>query len=401
MQMVYLCAYIMSVVFTLNQPYIMKKLLLPAIAAASVVALASCDGKPSMAGMNPAAFETTVDGKSTALYCIKSSGGMEVAITNYGGRIVALDVPGADGKMRDVVLGFDSIQAYFPENNPQDFGATIGRYANRIDHGRLVIDGDTVRLPVNNFGHTLHGGPKGWQYQVFDAEQPDDSTLILSIVSPDGDNGFPGTVKASVTFTALSGNKLDIKYQAESDAPTVINMTNHSYFNLSGDPEVAVTEHTLQVAASSFTPVDSTYMTIGEILPVSGTPMDFTTAKPIGLEIGMTDDIQIKNGNGYDHNWVLDTDGDISRIAATLYSPASGIGMNIYTVEPGLQVYSGNFLDGTVKGKQGIVYNQRTGIALETQHYPDSPNKPEWPSVILRPGETYTSHTILEFYTLK
>ncbi|MDE5786240.1 MAG: galactose mutarotase, partial [Duncaniella sp.] len=238
-------------------------------------------------------------------------------------------------------------------------------------------------------------------YRVFDAEQPNDSTLILSIDSPAGDNGFPGNVKASVTFTSVGGNKLDICYKAETDAPTVINMTNHSYFNLSGDPMLPITDHTLKVEGASYTPVDSTYMTTGEILPVAGTPMDFTTSKPVGLEIGMTDFVQIKNGNGYDHNWVLDTNGDINRKAATLYSPESGIGMNIYTSEPGLQVYSGNFLDGTVTGKCGIVYKQRAGIALETQHYPDSPNKPQWPSVMLRPGETYTSHTILEFFTSK
>lgn len=408
MQMVYLCACKISVKNTLIKCVTLKlltvnRLILLAVASAIAVAIASCDRRPTMAGMNPASFETTVDGKATALYCLKSRGetDMEVAITNYGGRIVALKVGDAKGLMRDVVLGFDSIQDYFPENNPQDFGATIGRYANRIDHGKMIIDGDTVQLPVNNFGHTLHGGPTGWQYRVFDAEQPDDSTLILSIDSPDGDNGFPGHVKASVTFTSMGGNKLDIRYKAETDAPTVINMTNHSYFNLSGELNNPITSHTLQVAGSAFTPVDSTYMTTGEIVPVAGTPMDFTTAKPVGLEIGMTDFVQIKNGNGYDHNWVLDTNGDINRTAATLYSPESGIGMNIYTSEPGLQVYSGNFLDGSITGKNSKVYTQRTGIALETQHYPDSPNKPQWPSVMLRPGETYTSHTILEFFTSK
>ena len=352
-----------------------------------------------MAGMDPAKFETTVDGKSTALYCIRSSSGMEAAITNYGGRIVALLVPGADGRMRDVELGFDSIEAYLPENNPTDFGATIGRYANRIDHGHLVIDGDTIQLPVNNFGHTLHGGPTGWQYQVFDAEQPNDSTLVLRIESPDGDNGFPGRVAASVTYPAMPGNVLDVKYSAESDAPTVINMTNHSYFNLSGDPSKPVTGHTLLINGSNYTPVDSTFMTTGEIMPVAGTPMDFLAAKMIGQDIDMVDFEQIKNGNGYDHNWVLDTEGDINRLAVTLYSPESGIGMNIFTTEPGVQVYSGNFLDGTVTGKNGTVYNQRAGIALETQHYPDSPNKPLWPSVILRPGTPYTSHTIMQFFT--
>ncbi len=351
-----------------------------------------------MAGIDSKKFVSEVDGKPTALYCIKSSSGMEVAITNYGGRIVALEVPGRDGGMRDVVLGFDSIQAYLPENNQTDFGAAIGRYANRIDHGRLPIDGDTIQLPVNNFGHTLHGGPTGWQYQVYSAEQPNDSTLVLTMDSPDGDNGFPGNVKATVVYTALPGNNLDINYSATTDKPTVINLTNHSYFNLSGDATVPVTNHMLYVFASGFTPVDSTYMTTGEILPVAGTPMDFTVPKRLGEDIDKFDYVQLKNGNGYDHNWVLDTEGSTEPIAATLYSPESGIGMSIYTSEPGIQVYSGNFLDGTVTGKGGVVYNQRTGIALETQHYPDSPNKADWPSVMLRPGEVYTSHTVLSFF---
>lgn len=374
-----------------------------AVASVAAMTIASCvsghtDSPAIMAGIDPAKFVAEVDGKPTALYCIKSSTGMEVAITNYGGRIVALEVPGRDGKMRDVVLGFDSIQAYLPENNQTDFGAAIGRYANRIDHGRLPIDGDTIQLPVNNFGHTLHGGPTGWQYQAYAAQQPNDSTLILTMDSPDGDNGFPGNVKASVTYTALPGNKLDIAYSATTDKPTVVNLTNHSYFNLSGDATVPVTDHMLYVYASGFTPVDSTYMTTGEILPVVGTPMDFTVPKRLGADIDKYDYVQLKNGNGYDHNWVLDTEGSIDKIAATLYSPESGVGMSVYTDEPGIQVYSGNFLDGTVTGKDGVVYNQRTGIALETQHYPDSPNKADWPSVMLRPGETYTSHTILSFF---
>lgn len=374
-----------------------------AVASLAVMTIASCasrhnDESAMMAGIDSGKFASEVDGKPTALYLLKSSSGMEVAVTNYGGRIVALKVPGRDGVMRDVVLGFDSIQAYLPENNPTDFGAAIGRYANRINHGRLPIDGDTIQLPVNNFGHTLHGGPKGWQYQVYDASQPDDSTLILSMDSPDGDNGFPGNVKATVTYKALPDNKLDIAYSATTDSPTVINLTNHSYFNLSGDHAKPVTDHILYVNASGFTPVDSTYMTTGEILPVAGTPMDFTVARRLGDDIDKRDYEQIKNGNGYDHNWVLDTKGDIAATAATLYSPESGIGMSIFTDEPGIQVYSGNFLDGTITGKGGKLYTERTGIALETQHYPDSPNKPEWPSVMLRPGETYKSHTILSFF---
>lgn len=374
---------------------------LAAMAAVAMLSATSCSGdkaKPeSIAGLDPTKFQTEVDGKSVNLYSLRSSSGMEVAVTNYGGRIVALQVPDRDGKLQDVVLGFDSIQAYFPENNQTDFGAAIGRYANRIDLGHLPIDGDTIQLPTNNFGHCLHGGPTGWQYQVYSATQPNDSTLILTMDSPDGDNNFPGNVKATVTYTALPGNKLDIAYSATTDKPTVINMTNHSYFNLSGDPSKPITDHTLYVQAEGFTPVDSTYMTTGEILPVAGTPMDFTTPRRVGEEIGNTDYEQIKNGNGYDHNWVLDTKGNIDEVATVLYSPESGIALTVYTDEPGIQVYSGNFLDGTVKGKGGQVYNQRTGICLETQHYPDSPGKPQWPSTLLRPGETYNSHTVFSF----
>ncbi len=317
----------------------MKKHSLMAIATVATMAMVSCTGKQKVsetliAGLSPEKFAAEVDGKPTALYSVKSSDGMEAAITNYGGRIVALQVPDRNGEMRDVVLGFDSIQAYLPENNQTDFGAAIGRYANRIDHGRIVIDGDSIQLPVNNFGHTLHGGPTGWQYQVYSAEQPNDSTLVLSIDSPDGDNGFPGNVKATVTYTALPGNKLDIAYSATTDRATVINMTNHSYFNLSGDPMKPITDHTLYVYASNFTPVDSTYMTTGEILPVEGTPMDFTTPRSVGEQIDNFEFVQLKNGNGYDHNWVLDSKGDMDKIAATLYSPESGIGLSIYTDEP-------------------------------------------------------------------
>lgn len=368
------------------------------------VAMSSCSGGRAakdclMAGLDPERFEAEIDGKPVSLYSIKNGDGLEVAVTNYGGRIAALLVPDRDGNLRDVVLGFDSIEAYLPENNETDFGAAIGRYANRIDHGRLPIDGDTLQLPVNNFGHTLHGGPSGWQYKVYTVVSHNDSTLVLSMDSPDGDNGFPGNVKATVTYTARSGNRLDIAYSATTDRSTVINLTNHSYFNLCGDPAVPVTSHELYVHALGFTPVDSTYMTTGEILPVVGTPMDFTEAKSVGRDIDNYDYEQLKNGDGYDHNWVLDTAGDIAQLAAELYSPESGISMSIFTNEPGLQVYSGNFLDGSVTGKGGKVYARRAGMALETQHYPDSPNKPGWPSVVLHPGETYSSHTVLSFAT--
>jgi len=331
-------------------------------------------------------------------YTLSNANGMSVTVTNFGGRIVAINVPDRDGVMRDVVLGFDTVDEYYPENNQSDFGASIGRYANRIQGGKFTLDGVEYDLPKNNFGHCLHGGPTGWQYQPYSVEEADESHIKLCIVSPDGDNNFPGTVKAFVTYTLTDDNKIDIAYEATTDAPTIINMTNHSYFNLSGDPaNHSIVDDILYVNASNFTPVDSTYMTTGEIIPVEGTPMDFTTPHEVGQQIGETDYEQIKNGNGYDHNWVLDTAGDITKVAAMFTCPQTGIMLEVYTDEPGIQVYSGNFLDGTVTGKGGVVYQQRTALCLETQHYPDSPNKADWPSVVLRPGETYTSHCIFAF----
>lgn len=320
---------------------------------------------------------------------------MEVCITNFGGRIVSIMVPDKNGKLQDVVLGFDSIADY--ENIPSDFGASIGRYANRIYHGRLIIDGDTTWLPTNNFGHTLHGGPKGWQYQVYKTVSVDSNQLVLQRNSPDGDQKFPGNVVATVSFTLTDDNAIDIKYSAMTDKKTVINMTNHSYFNLSGDPSKTGTNQILFVNADTYTPVDSSFIPIGVMDSVKGTPMDFTTPKAIATDIMDTSYIQIKYANGYDHNWVLNTRGDISQVAASLYSPVSGIKLQVYTNEPGIQVYTGNFLTGTFKGKAGIAYNNRPSVCLETQHYPDSPNEPQWPSTILVPGDTYHSECIFKF----
>ncbi|MCQ2172881.1 MAG: galactose mutarotase [Bacteroidales bacterium] len=331
-------------------------------------------------------------------FTLKNDAGMEVTVTNFGGRITAILVPDRDGVMRDVVLGFDKVEDYYPENNESDFGASIGRYANRIQNGKFTLDGVEYDLPKNNFGHCLHGGPTGWQYQPYKVVEADETHIKLEMDSPDGDNNFPGNVTAFVTYTLTADNKIDIAYEATTDAPTIINMTNHSYFNLSGDPaNHSVCEDKLFVNASNYTPVDATYMTTGEILPVAGTPMDFTSPKKVGAEIDNFDFEQLKNGNGYDHNWVLDTAGDINLVAARFVCPQTGIKLEVFTDEPGIQVYSGNFLDGTVTGKGGVVYNQHAGLCLETQHYPDSPNKADWPSVVLRPGETYTSHCIFAF----
>ena len=378
----------------------MKKLFLICSIMAGI--LTSCSNQQkelTLSGLNPTNFQTKVNGKQTGLYVLKNKAGMEVCITNFGGRIVSIMVPDKNGKMQDVVLGFDSINNYV--NIPSDFGASIGRYANRINKGKFVLDGKTIQLPTNNFGHCLHGGPKGWQYQVYEAKKINDTTLELVMNSPDGDSNFPGNVVAKVTYKLTDDNAIDINYEATTDKKTIINMTNHSYFNLSGDPSKEATDHMLYVNADQFTPVDSTFMTTGEILKVKGTPMDFTASKQIGKEINDSSFIQLKYGNGYDHNWVLNTKSDIKAVAATLYSPVSGIQLDVYTNEPGIQVYTGNFLNGTVKGKKNIAYNKRASVCLETQHYPDSPNKASWPSTTLEPGKTYNSHCIFKFSVKK
>ena len=330
-------------------------------------------------------------------YTLKA-GDIEAVITPYGGRIVSLFVPDRNGDVKDVVLGFDTLQEYYPENNQTDFGAAIGRYANRIKDGRIEIDGKAFQLPRNNYGHCLHGGPDGWQYKLYKVVKSSGNSLTLLMDSPDGDANFPGHVKAFVTYTLTPDNTVDIRYEATTDAPTVINMTNHSYFNLHGDATIPITDNFLCINASNYTPVDDTFMTTGEIAPVEGTPFDFRAPKQVGLEIN-SDCEQIRNGHGYDHNWVLDTAGDISKVAAELYCEQTGIDLKVYTDEPGIQVYAGNFLDGSVKGKGGVTYGHRAAICLETQKYPDSPNKPEWPSPILRPGDKYLSHTIFAFST--
>jgi len=301
--------------------------------------------------------------------------------------------------MKDVVLGFDNIDDYIQV--PSDFGATIGRYANRIGQGKITIDGKEIQLPQNNYGHCLHGGPTGWQYKVFKVTPINEQSLKLTVESPDGDNNFPGNVVASVTYTLTEDNAIDIKYDATTDQKTIINMTNHSYFNLNGDPSASSMNHVLYLASDSITPVDSTFMTNGEMMAVAGTPFDFNTPKAISQDVTNFDNEQIKFGKGFDHNWVLNTKGDIQQVAAKLTSPITGITLEVYTDEPGIQLYTGNFLDGTVKGKKGITYPQRASVCLETQHYPDSPNKAHWPSVILEPGKTYTSHCIFKFGVVK
>ncbi len=382
-------------------------------AAMLAICVASCNeagvGSTTLSGLDPQAFEAvytdSVFGadKQVHLYTLKNGKGMEVCVTNFGGRVVSIVVPDKDGKPTDVVLGFDSAEKYFPQNNQSDFGSSVGRYANRIKDGKLPINGDTIQLAQNNYGHCLHGGLAGWMYQVYDAEQPNDSTLVMKLTAPDGENNFPGEVKVTVTMTVGSDNSLDICYEGVSDKTTVLNMTNHSYFNLNGDPAQPITNCIAQINADNYTPTDNTYMTTGEIKAVEGTAFDFRQPKAIGqgfiCETPAADLVAIEDGEdhtGYDHNWCLNTyadgHGDDSQVCATVYSPVTGIQLDVYTNEPGIQFYTGNFQNGTVVGKGGIRYPKNAAFCLETQKYPDTPNKPEWPSCKLEPGEKYDSH---------
>ena len=372
----------------------MKKLCVWAVAALLMAACTPKAEKATDSGLLQSNFRTEVDGKKTDLYILRNKNNMEVCITNFGGRIVSVMVPDKDGQMRDVVLGFDSIQDYI--SKPSDFGASIGRYANRINQGKFTLDGVEYQLPRNNYGHCLHGGPQGFQYRVYDAVQLNPQELQLTYVAKDGEEGFPGNITCKVLMKLTDYNAIDIQYEAETDKPTIVNMTNHSYFNLDGDAG-SNAEHLLTIDADYYTPVDSTFMTTGEIVTVEDTPMDFRTPMPVGERINDFDFVQLKNGNGYDHNWVLNAKGDINRRAASLKSQKTGIVLDVYTNEPGVQVYAGNFLDGSLTGKKGITYNQRASVCLETQKYPDTPNKPEWPSAVLRPGEKYMSQCIFKF----
>jgi aldose 1-epimerase len=363
----------------------------------------SCNEKPAEelteSGLKKSDFQTEIDGKKTDLYVLKNGNNMEVCITNYGGRIVSVMVPDKAGQMKDVVLGFDSIQDYV--KYPNNFGATIGRYGNRIANGKFTIDEVEYQLPINNGPHTLHGGDNGFDVQVWNAEQINNHELKLTYTSKDGEEGFPGNVDCVVTFCLTEDNAIEITYEAETDKPTHVNLTNHSYFNLDGDPSQSNSDQLLMIDADYYTPIDSTVMTTGEILPVEGTDMDFKKPTAIGVRIDNYEFDQLKNGLGYDHNWVLNAKGDVKKVAATLQSPKTGIFMEMYTNEPGVQFYAGNFLDGTLTGKKGIVYNKRASVCLETQKYPNTPNNPEWPSTLLRPGEKYLSQCIYKFSVKK
>lgn len=381
------------------------------VACAAVIAACSTSnemGGVTKSGLNVADFDTVYNDpilgeKPVKLYTLTNKNGMEVCVTNFGGRIVSVMVPDKDGNMTDVVLGYPTAQDYFPANHESDFGASIGRYANRINKGQFVLNGDTIQLNTNNYGHMLHGYDRMWQYVPYDAEQPDSSTVILKLTSKDGEGNFPGTVNVQVTMKVTDDNAIDITYTGTTDAPTILNMTNHSYFNLGGDPSKDITDHMVQINADNYTPTDSTYMTTGEIAAVEGTCFDLRKAIAVGTHFAdpLLAGDGVEGHNGYDHNWVLNTykdgKGDDTQVCATVWSPVTGIQLDVYTNEPGIQFYTGNFQDGTVVGKNGKTYPKSAALCLETQKYPNAPNNPTWPSCQLNPGETYNSHCIFKF----
>ena len=372
-------------------------------AGMAAILLSSCGNNGmTLSGLDPARFDTTINEKPVKLYTLTNKNGMEVCITNFGGRIVSVMVPDKNGSFVDVVLGYDNIAQYADSaNSPSDYAATIGRYANRINKGQMVINNEKIQLPTNNFGHCLHGGPSGWQYQVYDAEQIDKQTLKLTIVSPDGDNGFPGTVTATATYKVTDDNAIDCTYEATTDKETVINMCNHSYFTLTGDPSQPGTNMVLRVNADNFTPTDTTYMTTGEIKPVYGSSMDFNKGRALYEVIADTTEQQIKNAGGFDHNYCLNTykdgTGNDKMVAASLYAENTGIFLEVFTNEPGIQVYTGNFQGTGIACKHGIKYPKHVSVCLETQKYPDTPNKKDWPTANLKPGEKYLSHVAYKF----
>ena len=345
---------------------------------------------------NKDAFRTTIDGKETGLFILKNTSGMEAAITNYGGRLVSLIVPDKNGKPTDVVIGFDSVNQYKKSTEPY-FGATIGRYGNRIAKGKFSLDGKEYSLFKNNGPNTLHGGKKGFQYVVWDAKQMGDSSLELTYLSKDMEEGFPGNLNVTVTYTVTNDNSLRIDYEVTTDKKTIVNLTNHAFFNLNGQGSGSIKEHILMINADKYTPVDSTLIPSGNLEPVANTPFDFRKPATIGSRID-TQNEQLKNGKGYDHNYVLNNAEIKLHVAAIVEGDQSGIKMQIVTDEPGLQFYSGNFMQSKNIMKGGNKDDFRTAFALETQHFPDSPNQPSFPSTILKSGEVYKTTSVYEFF---
>jgi len=364
--------------------------------AAGAALLAGCAGpKASQTHIDKVPFGAAPDGQAVDLYTLRNDKGAEARIMTYGGILLSLKVPDRAGQLGDVVLGYDKLDDYV-KNSPY-FGAMIGRYGNRIGGAKFTLDGATCTLAANNGPNCLHGGLKGFDKRVWSAvprESPDGPQLVLSYLSPDGEEGFPGNLQVTATYTLTRDNALRLEYKATTDKDTVVNLTQHSYFNLAGKGDIL--GHVVMIAADHYTPVDSTLIPAGELAPVEGTPFDFRTPTAIGARI-QQDNEQLKFGGGYDHNWVINKKAGKLALMARVTEPESGRVLEVWSTEPGLQFYSGNFLDGTITGKGGWVYQRRAAFCMEPQHYPDSPNKPQFPSVELQPGQVYRNTIIFKF----
>lgn len=349
------------------------------------------------ASVSQSAFGTTPEGENVELFTLSNAQGLEARIISYGGIVISLRVPDRDGRLDDIALGYDNLDGYL-KSTPY-FGAIIGRYGNRIAKGRFTLDGKTYQLATNNAPNHLHGGGKGFDKVVWKGESfknADAAGVVFRRESPDGEEGYPGVVKITVTYTLNNKNELIVDYLATTDKPTVINLTHHSYFNLAGEGKRDILDHQMMIAADRFTPIDATSIPTGVLTPVEGTPFDFRTPTAIGSRINQNDP-QLVNGKGYDHNYVINRQADGLVLAARVLEPTTGRVLEVSTTEPGIQFYTGNFLDGSITGKSGKPYQQRYGFCLEPQHFPDSPNRPNFPPTVLKPGEEYRSKTVFAF----
>jgi aldose 1-epimerase len=372
-----------------------KRFLFVALSSLLICAALLCgQTASSKAGVQSQPFGS-VDGRAITLFTLTNSHGMEVRAMNYGGIIISIRVPDRNGQVADVVLGHETLEGYRP--NPPYFGAIVGRYANRIANGTFKLDGQTYSLPKNDGPNTLHGGSIGFDKVVWDAEPlKGRNGVAFGYLSQNGQDGFPGNLRVKVTYTLTNANALEIDYEATTDKATPINLSNHSYFNLKGEGDGDILDHEIMINADRFTPVDKNLIPTGELRPVKGTPFDFTQPTKIGARIDDNYD-QLLLGHGYDHNFVINRNGGGMVLAARVYEPTTGRTLEVSTTQPGVQFYTGNFLDGTITGKQGHVYKRRYGFCLETQHFPDSPNHPSFPNTILRPGETFHQKTVFKF----